>query len=208
MSDEGETNFSGKDLTSKYVECAAFDNEFAEYRCSSVRDKNDDTAVREYSPLETENSDKRYTKSSYVQDTNLNTLCDLLKHEVRWRHGHPWYSELQMTRLNDGTENGNSLSVDTGENVDSVNQTDVRAVLNDLLTLIRKYNDGGSASGVSTSENVVVGQPIQPPNVKSVEGELYKSGLDCICYSDCVQFQIKVKRSCTCNLNCLCNYHW
>lgn len=56
-----------------------------------------------------------------------------------------------MTRLNDGTENGNSLSVDTGENVDSVNQTDVRAVLDDLLTLIRSHKDGGEFSGVPTS---------------------------------------------------------
>lgn len=110
----------------------------------------------DYLPLETEESNERYAVSSLVKDDNLNVLCDLLKHEVRWRHGHPWYSDLQMTRLNDGTENGNSLSVDAGENVDSVNQTDVRAVLNDLLTLIRNHQDGGKDSGFSESHNVSV----------------------------------------------------
>lgn len=92
MSANGEIGRT--EITSDHVECAAFDDEFSKYRCSSVRNKEDKVAVEKYSDLEEEKSDERYKKDSVVQDNNLNVLCDLLKHEVRWRHGHPWYNDM------------------------------------------------------------------------------------------------------------------
>lgn len=112
-----------------------------------------------------------------------------------------WYSGLNTSGIGD--------DVRTGDKIIHNQQNSVKTVLGRLKTLITTKTDfkEENAKG-ATSRDVAAGDLVETTNLKTIERDLFNSGVDCICYSDCTEFKLAQKIVCTCQANygCGCNY--
>ena len=141
---------------------------------------------------------------SDVSYLTTNSIREFLRQEISERRNHIWYSAATAELGND---------IQSGNIIDSVDQRTVFTVLKGLKDIIENKKDFRDDDAKNLAANrVYTGSLIETKNLRYMERGntlyrgLYGSAVDCICYSDCVQFYLYVSRKCTCNLNCICNY--
>lgn len=158
------------------------------------------------------NSYDRYHKyekddsdNTTVESTDLNYILDKLRGEINQRENHIWYYGLSsISNYVDDTE---SLSVDNSLLVDNLNQNTPIDILSKIKKIIKEKSDYDYSSTIKTkSRSVMEGDLIEAINLKNIEEDLFNINIDCICYADCTEFLVKSRRSCTCNIDCVCNY--
>lgn len=140
-----------------------------------------------------------------IKNRDINNLRDYLKTEIGRRSRHVWYNGLNTSGIGD--------DVRTGDKIIHGQQNDVKTVLGRLKTLITTNTDfkKETAKGV-TSRNVNEGDLVETTNLKTIERDLFNSGVDCICYSDCTEFKLAQTQvytytcNCQANYSCGCNY--
>lgn len=182
-------------------------------RCSGVRNKaipNKDGTYTRISGGEVYNelssgSYNRYHKyttedvdNTTVESTDLNYILEKLRGEIGQRNKHLWYSSIDSSDLDDVT---NELSVTHTQQNTPID------ILSNIKNIIKTQKDYDYSSTINTkSKNVFEGDLIKASNLKNIEEDLYNINIDCICYADCTEFLVRSRRSCTCNIDCVCNY--
>ena len=137
-----------------------------------------------------------------IKNVDINKLRDYLETEIGRRSKHVWYRGLDTSGIGD--------DVQTGEKIIHEQQNNVKTVLGRLKTLIGIKGDFKTVYGAGiTSRNVKNGDLVETTNLKTIERDLFNSGVDCICYSDCTEFKLARRIVCSCqsNYGCDCNYY-
>lgn len=145
--------------------------------------------------------ESRNATLTLIKNKDINRLRDLLKTEINKRAKHVWYSGLNPNELGE--------DIQTGDVIDHPQQNNVRSTLQRLKALTNSNTDYKESSAVNvTSREAKTGYMVETSNLKTIEKDLYWLGDDCICYSDCTQFQLYKIYPCKCqgHYNCGCVY--
>lgn len=86
-------------------------------------------------------------------------------------------------------------------------QNTLNAILDSIRKSIKDNNDyKNNATITKKASNVGSGDMVETENLRYIETDLLNINKDCICYSDCTNFKLVKTQTCTCNINCGCNY--
>lgn len=181
--------------------------------CSGVRNKATITKEGTYTRISggkvynelSSGSDDRYHKyttedvdNTTVESADLNYILGILSAELNQRQAHTWYNGMDIESF-DNVDN--TLLVDNSQQNTPIN------ILSKIKNIIKEKNDYDNSSTIKTrSRSVLEGDLIEASNLKNIEQDLFNINIDCICYADCTEFLVKSRRSCTCNIDCKCNY--
>ena len=140
---------------------------------------------------------------TFVKNEDINNLRNYISAEQNSRIQHQFYKyDSGISAINERLKD-----VNDEEHVIDIQQNRLLSILTDIKSSI--YNDKDykyTQSYEKIATNVIEKDLIETSNLREIEQDVYNTGVDCICYSDCTNFQLAKKCYCTCNINCNCNY--
>lgn len=141
---------------------------------------------------------------SYIKNEDINSIRDTIDGETQERLGHIFYSiDGNLSEVADE----NLLNVTDQDVIIHNQQTRLLSVLTDIKSIIYSKEDFRvKRAYYKDARNAHTQDMVETDNLRKIEDDLYYTGCDCICYSDCTQFKLGAGYYCTCNVNCKCNY--
>lgn len=143
-----------------------------------------------------ETHDISYNKTD-VKINDLNEILRCLQAELSQRRSHTWYEGIS-TNITTITRESDISAIQKNSPIDII------ANLRNLITQKNDFNGENPPTQFSRKSNT--GEMIRVNDLKNIEKDLLNINTDCICYADCTNFLVRAKRSCTCNIDCVCNY--
>ena len=204
------------------VKCSTYDtdNTSEVFKCQGVRDiakeKDNKTYIRKtgegkvLNTILSSNSDERYNTAkpdsmgiensvTDVKAIDLNVIIQSLKEEINQRKKHHWYNSTAIDYNQDNVTTENTISY--------IQQNTPGEILAKLRNIIYQKDDFDDINVLNAySRKTNTGEMIKVQDLKNIEIDLFNINKDCICYSDCTNFLVRAKRSCSCNIDCVCNY--
>lgn len=134
-----------------------------------------------------------------IKNGDINRLRDFLKTEIERRRAHVWYSGVNYNDLG-------SDDIRTGDRIENGQRNIIKHILGRLKSAISNASDYKEVAAKNQNSGVVnAGDLIDDDHLRLVEVDLFNSGNDCICYSDCTEFKLQQKKK-TQRVSCGCVY--
>ena len=133
-----------------------------------------------------------------IDNAQINAIQAGLRSEITARKAHLMYSFQSQISYSESNVTEGSLISDFQPNK-------IKDALEKLRARIVKLPDYKVAP-INTYAKVAKGDITQSKSLNDLLADFNSQHVDCICYSDCTAYGLWKYRTCTCNINCRCNY--